>query len=59
MSGVHCANCQRQLATDKPYVVDERTDDVYCNKACFNDWAADNAAEIIAYYARLNTYVAN
>lgn len=54
-----CANCARAIAPGKPYIVDERTDAVWCSGSCFSDWAADNAESIIAYYVKLNVSTTN
>lgn len=54
-----CARCDAALTADRSRVLDDQTDNVFCDLRCFNDWAADNADAIIAFYARLNTYVTN
>ncbi len=51
-----CANCERGITTGNPYIADERTDAVWCSRSCFNDWADDNAEEIIAFYAKHYTH---
>jgi phenylalanyl-tRNA synthetase beta subunit len=53
---ISCASCDRPISDARPRQVDERTDATFCDRRCFDDWAAANAADIAAYYYELNVY---
>lgn len=52
MSGVVCANCDRPVGTTA--LLDDRTDNYFCDDGCLRDWLGDNFDEVVAWYRRMN-----
>lgn len=48
-----CENCNAVL-NRKEFVYDDREDNHFCDKRCFEEWAEDNHEVAVEFYYRLN-----
>lgn len=48
-----CENCSAVL-NRKEFAYDDREDNYFCDKRCFEEWAEDNHEVAVTFYYRLN-----
>lgn len=49
-----CATCYAPIYVGKSAVYDERTNQYFCDRQCFRDWADDNFDEVCEFYESMN-----
>ncbi len=50
---VKCAGCGQSTSVETS-LVDDRTDNYFCDEACFRQWADDNFEEVAEFYRKMN-----
>lgn len=53
-----CVNdaCSTVIYESSKYYVDDRLNNAFCCRSCYEDWAAENAEALTDYYASMNLY---
>ena len=46
-----CANCGGR---GRDYIYDELSENTFCDRECFAEWADDNFEEVVEFYFQLN-----
>lgn len=46
-----CANCGGR---GREYIYDDLSENTFCDRECFAEWADDNFEEVAEFYFRLN-----
>lgn len=54
MTVAHCASCDAPIREGKSAVYDEQSEQHFCDRRCFRDWADDHFEQVADFYAKLN-----
>ncbi|MEK4784707.1 MULTISPECIES: hypothetical protein [Bacillus] len=50
----YCKNCSSVIGPYHNHVYDDREDNHFCDKRCFEEWAEDSHEVVVEFYYRLN-----